>query len=130
MENKYILVISGTLQALKLFLNIVERSEVEKLHEDFCSIIAEKRFWKFAKCKEAQIRGSWYALMSCLCQNIHGIFSTMENKLATTVFSSLSESDPIVAPSIWEAALSIVVNFEVRLVYYYQLIEIPIFIKF
>uniref|UniRef100_A0A2L2Y589 E3 ubiquitin-protein ligase listerin n=1 Tax=Parasteatoda tepidariorum TaxID=114398 RepID=A0A2L2Y589_PARTP len=112
MENKYILVISGTLQALKLFMNIVERSEVEKLHEDFCSIIAEKRFWKFAKCKEAQIRGSWYALMSCLCQNIHGIFSTMENKLATTVFSSLSESDPIVAPSIWEAALSIVVNFE------------------
>lgn len=41
------------------------------------------------------------------------VFADMLKKVASTVFGSLSESDPIVAPVVWEAALHIVVSFKV-----------------
>lgn len=112
MENKYILVISATLQALKLFLTIVPQKELTTVHDYFYSIIADNKFWKFAKSKEAQIRGAWYVLISSLCQLKPDVFTEVEKKLANTVFSNLSESDPMVAPAVWESALSIVINFE------------------
>lgn len=43
------------------------------------------------------------------------IFAEMEKKLLIAVFGCLSESDPVVASTVWEAALHIVVNFEVSL---------------
>ncbi|GFS67129.1 e3 ubiquitin-protein ligase listerin, partial [Nephila pilipes] len=112
MENKYILVISATLQAFKLFLTIIPQKELGAVHDCFYSIIADNKFWKFAKDKRAQIRGAWYSLISSLSQLKPDVFAEMEKKLATTVFSNLSESDPMVAPAVWESALSIVVNFE------------------
>ncbi|GFQ68562.1 e3 ubiquitin-protein ligase listerin [Trichonephila clavata] len=112
MENRYILVISGTLQALKLFLTIVKQKELAEVHDYFCSIIADNKFWKFAKSKEAQIRGAWYGLISSLCQLKPDVFVGVEKKLSMTVFSNISESDPVVAPAVWESALHIVVMFE------------------
>ncbi|GFR13882.1 e3 ubiquitin-protein ligase listerin [Trichonephila clavata] len=112
MENRYILVISGTLQALKLFLTIVKQKELAEVHDYFCSIIADNKFWKFAKSKENQIRGAWYGLISSLCQLKPDVFVGVEKKLSMTVFSNISESDPVVAPAVWESALHIVVMFE------------------
>ncbi|GBM96192.1 E3 ubiquitin-protein ligase listerin [Araneus ventricosus] len=111
-ENKYILVISATLQALKLILSLVPKNELSNVHDSFYSIVAENKFWKYAKSKEPSIRGAWYALISSMCQQRPDLFKEMEKKLATTVFSCLSESDPSVAPAVWESALSVVINFE------------------
>ncbi|GFX48037.1 e3 ubiquitin-protein ligase listerin [Trichonephila clavipes] len=111
-ENKYVLVVSGTLQALRLFLMIVKQKELTEVHDYFYSVIAENKFWKFAKSKEAQIRGAWYGLISSLCQLKPDVFVEVEKKLSITVLSNISESDPVVAPAVWESALHIAVTFE------------------
>ncbi|KFM63260.1 E3 ubiquitin-protein ligase listerin, partial [Stegodyphus mimosarum] len=111
-ENKYILVISATLKALKLFLTTILHSELQNFHEDLCSVVVENKFWKYAKNKESLIRSAWYSLISCLCRVKHDVFAEIEKKLVTAIFSCLSESDPVVAPSVWEATLHIIVKFE------------------
>lgn len=111
-ESKYILVISATLQAMKLVLLTIASNEISNIQDEYKAIVSENKFWKFAKNKESQIRGSWYAFISTLCHVKPDIFSEMEKKLVSTVFSYLSESDPVVAPAVWESALHIVVDFE------------------
>lgn len=55
MESKYNLVISATLQALKLFLVIVKSSKNDAVKEEVLSIVANGKFWKFSKSKEPQV---------------------------------------------------------------------------
>lgn len=48
-----------------------------------------------------------------LCHKKVNVFAEIEKKLVAAVFGCLSETDPVVAPAIWESALHIVINFEV-----------------
>lgn len=55
MENKYILVTSATLQAMKLFLTTVSPNEISNLKDDYASIVLDNKFWKINKNKESQV---------------------------------------------------------------------------
>ncbi|KAG8175436.1 hypothetical protein JTE90_028235, partial [Oedothorax gibbosus] len=113
MESKYNLVVSATLQATKLFLVIVRTSKPnDAVQQEIASVVDNPKFWKFAKNKESQIRGAWYSLVGAICQIMPVVFGGNVKKLSTNVFSCLSESDPIVAPAVWESALSVAVNIE------------------
>ncbi|XP_035204412.1 E3 ubiquitin-protein ligase listerin-like [Stegodyphus dumicola] len=65
-ENKYILVISATLQALKLFLTTILHSELQNIYEDLRSVVVESKFWKYAKNKESLGKYMLYMLLKSL----------------------------------------------------------------
>ncbi|XP_076317410.1 E3 ubiquitin-protein ligase listerin [Tachypleus tridentatus] len=112
MESKFNRIVSSCLQGLKLVLELLSEEDRLKTVKHLSEVLSKPKFWKFPKSNDPQIRGSWYSLVSKICQLFPDVMRPHTDKICPLTFCCIGEEDPVVAPFVWEGVLSVLVKFE------------------
>lgn len=68
---------------------------------------------QFLSCLIFQIRKAWYGVIISLCQHAAYLLSDHVKQVCGIVFANLSDKNATVLPTIWDAALELMVAFDV-----------------
>ncbi|XP_040576055.1 E3 ubiquitin-protein ligase listerin [Lepeophtheirus salmonis] len=112
-ENKYFRVVSSSLLAYASLLDYINVEFFQKIKPNQDRILESIKFWKYSKNKNTMIRSSWFKLICKMGEKTSelSIFQEFEyNKLIDITFTNLQETDPIIAPIIWDCCLYIMLN--------------------
>ncbi|CAB4056024.1 LTN1 [Lepeophtheirus salmonis] len=113
-ENKYFRVVSSSLLAYASLLDYINVEFFQKIKPNQDRILESIKFWKYSKNKNTMIRSSWFKLICKMGEKTSelSIFQEFEyNKLIDITFTNLQETDPIIAPIIWDCCLYIMLNY-------------------
>lgn len=116
-EAKYERLLISSLQGYTLYLNKLSKEQLQAAEEANMRIISNPRFWKLSKTKVPLIRAAWFGCVTALCQHAPFVLKNEVHHVTSAVFSNLDETEPTVLSATWEAALFIISNIEVRLLF-------------
>ncbi|XP_044263006.1 E3 ubiquitin-protein ligase listerin [Tribolium madens] len=106
-EAKFERIIISSLQGYSLYLNTLTQEQIEKSTELNKQIISNSRFLKLAAHKTAQIRATWFKVVSILYQKAPFLLEEEHKNVVPVVFNNLDESEPAVVGFVWDASLLI-----------------------
>ncbi|XP_045135488.1 E3 ubiquitin-protein ligase listerin-like [Portunus trituberculatus] len=135
MENKYIRILSSSLQALSWILQLTtsttttatddgggggisnggggkdqrcgDAARCKKLMEALSEIVGNPAFWKFSKHKNSGVRRAWFDLINDLLVIQPQSLAGSRDDMTSCVLTSLDDSSGNVLPSVWTAFLSL-----------------------
>ncbi|KAK2159779.1 hypothetical protein LSH36_146g00024 [Paralvinella palmiformis] len=105
MEAKYNRVLCASLNALKTFLSIIPSDHQRSLVNNYKLILDNNRFWKYSKHQQTMIQGSFYGVLSALCQHQPDLAREFSSKISAATLHNLDNTDPLVCRTLWEAVL-------------------------
>lgn len=112
MEAKYQRVIIASLQGYSLYLQRLSSEQIKQAEATNKKILSSQKFWKYAKNKAPAIRNSFFNTLISLCQNAKFLLDGESAHVSAAIFNNLDESDPMVLPTVWDAALNVLVVIE------------------
>lgn len=115
MEAKYQRVIIASLQGYSLYLQRLSSDQIQQAEANNKKLLSSQKFWKYSKHKAPAIRNSFYNALISLCQNAKFLLAGETAHVSAAIFNNLDESDPMVLPNVWDAALNALVVIEVSL---------------
>ncbi|XP_066277345.1 E3 ubiquitin-protein ligase listerin-like isoform X3 [Branchiostoma lanceolatum] len=111
-EAKYQRVVTASLMAIKLFMNIIPASENMDLTDTYARLLGNDKLWKFSKHKSPQIRGALYSVIAAFCVHAPEVARREAPRVCPSVLGNLDDSDPAVCPHLWEAVLHVISTIE------------------
>ncbi|CAH0381774.1 unnamed protein product [Bemisia tabaci] len=113
MVMKYERVVVASLNA---YGQLLEKLPVDALKENQAihkeKLVSSSAFWNYSKHKNPQIRKAWYGVIISLCQHAAYLLSDHVKQVCGIVFANLSDKNATVLPTIWDAALELMVAFD------------------
>lgn len=106
-EAKFERIIISSLQGYCLYLDTLTQEQIEKSTDQNKEIISNSRFLKLAVHKTAQIRATWFKVISILYHKAAFLLEDEHKNVVPIVFTNLDESEPAVVGFVWDAALLI-----------------------
>lgn len=107
MESKYQRVLVSSLQGYALFLQKMPSEHLEAVNDLNKKLVSSKRFWKLASHKAPLVRNAWFSALIAVCQKAPNLLENNGSQVTLAVFGKLDETDPVVLPAVWEAALHV-----------------------
>uniref|UniRef100_UPI00398EDAED E3 ubiquitin-protein ligase listerin isoform X2 n=1 Tax=Pristiophorus japonicus TaxID=55135 RepID=UPI00398EDAED len=111
-EGKYLRVVTSSLLALKMLLDLLPENESTVLKGRLMELLSQSKFWKYSKHKNPQIRSSFFELIIAFCQYLPELMKFEAAKVCPAVLLSIDDLDPVVSPSVWAAALYVLTCIE------------------
>ncbi|XP_056016029.1 E3 ubiquitin-protein ligase listerin-like isoform X2 [Ostrea edulis] len=108
MDNKYNRVLTSSLLALRRQLTTLPSNQITSLSENMDNLLKDSKFWKHGKSEIISVRAAVYTFLSGLCQTLPEVVAPHSKKVSTHILHNIDETDAIICPCVWEAALSLV----------------------
>lgn len=100
-EAKYERVVISSLRGYALYLEKIAPEKLEQSTDKNLTLIQSDRFWSLHKSKTPQIRSAFYEAISSLLQHGAFLLADFEEKVTSTVFKAIDESDPALLSHVW-----------------------------
>ena len=100
MEAKYWRTLSMSMTALAALMEKAPPSPSQ-----LESLLQHQKFWKFGRSKEGNVRQGLFEVLTQLCSHQPQLASSHSKSLASTVLTSLNETEAGAATAVWTAAL-------------------------
>uniref|UniRef100_A0A8C4JUW9 E3 ubiquitin-protein ligase listerin n=1 Tax=Dromaius novaehollandiae TaxID=8790 RepID=A0A8C4JUW9_DRONO len=104
-EAKFFRILTCSLLALKKLFSMLPKKEMRSLEEKLMSLLSQNKFWKYGKHNIPQVRSAFFELASAFCQYLPELVKAEAPRVCPAVLLSIDDSDAVVCPALWEAAL-------------------------
>uniref|UniRef100_A0A8C7A1K6 E3 ubiquitin-protein ligase listerin n=1 Tax=Nothoprocta perdicaria TaxID=30464 RepID=A0A8C7A1K6_NOTPE len=104
-EAKFFRILTCSLLALKKLLSMLPKKEMHLLEEKLMSLLSQNKFWKYSKHSIPQVRSAFFEVTSAFCQYLPELVQAEAPRVCPAVLLSIDDSDAVVCPALWEAAL-------------------------
>lgn len=104
-----------SLKGYTLYLTKVPSDQISRSRELNSKLVSNSNFWKLEKHKAASVKAAFFGVLSAVGQNAPFLYDNDKAAIVNVVFSNLDIHEPTVLPLVYETALLIMSNVEVRL---------------
>ncbi|KAM8821516.1 E3 ubiquitin-protein ligase listerin [Eudromia elegans] len=111
-EAKFFRILTCSLLALKKLISMLPKKEVHLLEEKLMSLLSQNKFWKYSKHSIPQVRSAFFEVVSAFCQYLPELVQAEAPRVCPAVLLSIDDSDAVVCPALWEAALCTLATIE------------------
>ncbi|XP_053242522.1 E3 ubiquitin-protein ligase listerin isoform X2 [Podarcis raffonei] len=111
-EAKFFRILTCSLLALKKLICMLPSNENSSLEEKLKPLLTQNKFWKYGKHNSPPVRSAFFELISAFCQYVPESMKAEASRVCPAVLLSIDDSDAIVCPALWEAALHVLTAIE------------------